>query len=180
MGDGIYRLNSVTEVYDLKLKFKDTSLGATYSAWVSSDGELWRVIDENADIISDTTGKYMLVNPYVNAAFLKFETNGCDLEDIKVYGRRIGEMELHIINCTESEANKGVEVGSNTYDRDTSTLWAAEGDDEWIIYEFDKPLELSGIEIMWNSGTAISYNIYTRARVSYRISCSAGPLFHLS
>lgn len=154
VGDGVYKLSSVAEIYDLKLKFTGCGNAPLYSVSVSTDGEIWREVSEDMHVNTLFADKYMLTNPYANAGYIKVETADCSVADIKLSGRKITDMELHIISCTESEANKGVEVGANTYDRDSSTLWAAEGDDEWIIYEFDKTMDFAGIEIMWNNGSA--------------------------
>lgn len=154
LGGNVYQLSNVAEIYDLKVKFKALGDNPTYSVMVSTDGEVWRSAVEAESVIAGFDDKYMLTNPYANAGFIKLETNGCTADDIRISGRRISGMELHIVSCTESEANKGVEVGANTYDRDSATLWAAEGDDEWIVYEFDRAMNFDGIEIMWNNGSA--------------------------
>lgn len=154
IGGNVYQLSSVAEIYDLKVKFKDLTDNPNYSVMVSTDGEIWRSAGEAESVIAGFDDKYMLTNPYANAGFIKLETNGCTADDVRISGRRVSGMELHIISCTESEANKGVEVGANTYDGDSATLWAAEGDDEWIVYEFDRAMNFDGIEIMWNNGSA--------------------------
>ncbi len=150
--DGIYKLDHPANVSSLRLKFENALPKASYSVYVSSDGKNWRSAADDTQVIEGYSGKYMLVRPGENAAYVKITPQNCEIAEVRAYGSAISDVELHIVSCTESEANQGVEVGANTIDGNSATLWAAEGEDEWVMYEFDVITEISALEIMWNNG----------------------------
>ena len=150
--NNLYYLNSPAYIGMLKIKFKDIGENPTYTVMTSTDGKNMAEICTDKPMLKEYSEKYMLVLPNQNARYVQIDAKDCTVEEVKVFGKELDEVVLHILDCTESSANQGVEIGKNTYDRRTDTLWAAEGENEWVQYEFDMSIRLTGIEIMWNFG----------------------------
>lgn len=57
-----------------------------------------------------------------------------------------------IIGC-ETSGDFNNEVGEYSFDGDLDTLWSVEGDDQWIVYEFDKEYTVESAYIYLNKAT---------------------------
>lgn len=54
-----------------------------------------------------------------------------------------------IIRC-ETSGDFNNEIGEYSFDGDVDTLWSVEGDDQWIVYEFDKEYTVESMYIYLN------------------------------
>lgn len=57
-----------------------------------------------------------------------------------------------IIRC-ETSGDFNNEIGEYSFDGDVDTLWSVEGDDQWIVYEFDKEYTVESMYIYLNKAT---------------------------
>lgn len=62
-----------------------------------------------------------------------------------------------IVNCTWSDfftESSGIQsTGEKSYDGNPDTMWAVEGDSQWVAYEFKEPSRISSVYVLLNKAT---------------------------